>query len=261
MAQQGAKDFYEILGVEKTADERTIKKAYRKLALQWHPDRVPEDKKAEAEEKFKEINEAYSVLSDAEKRREYDNPQPSFSGFHSHRSPFFDDDFDPFRIFESFFGESFGGSQRRGRNSRNSPFTSMFDRHDDFFGRSMFDDPFARSSRSSRSRRDPYSGSLRSRGQFGNDPFGRDPFGSDPFANFGGTMSSFSSSSRNGGRMGGNFSSTSTSTTIINGRKRTVKTIQDGSGVTKEVYENGQLLEKWINEDKVFDLAIENGRR
>src|SRR4028118_124427 len=65
-----AKDFYKILGVERTADEKEIKRAYRKLARQHHPDINPNDKSAEA--KFKEINEAYQVLSDQEKRDLYD---------------------------------------------------------------------------------------------------------------------------------------------------------------------------------------------
>ena len=64
-------DYYEILGVPKGADEETLKKAYRKLALQWHPDRNPNNKAA-AEKKFKEISEAYEVLSDKQKRAVYD---------------------------------------------------------------------------------------------------------------------------------------------------------------------------------------------
>ena len=63
-------DYYEILGVSRTATEIEIKKAYRKLAMKYHPDRNPGDK--EAEEKFKLINEAYQVLSDKEKRAIYD---------------------------------------------------------------------------------------------------------------------------------------------------------------------------------------------
>ena len=62
------KDYYKILGVSKDADEKEIKKNYRKLSLKYHPDRNPNDK--EAEEKFKEVAEAYSVLSDENKRKE-----------------------------------------------------------------------------------------------------------------------------------------------------------------------------------------------
>ena len=64
------KDYYEILGVPRSADEKEIKKAFRKLAQQYHPDKNPGD--ATAEQKFKEINEAYTVLSDADKRAKYD---------------------------------------------------------------------------------------------------------------------------------------------------------------------------------------------
>ena len=64
------RDYYEVLGVERTADGETIKKAYRKLALQYHPDRNGGDK--EAEEKFKEATEAYEVLRDTDKRASYD---------------------------------------------------------------------------------------------------------------------------------------------------------------------------------------------
>ena len=64
------RDYYEVLGVEKTASEAEIKKAYRKMAIQYHPDKNPGDK--EAEEKFKEAAEAYSVLSDKDKRARYD---------------------------------------------------------------------------------------------------------------------------------------------------------------------------------------------
>src|SRR3989338_7452819 len=64
------KDYYEILGLKKDATEEQIKKAYRKLAMKYHPDRNPNNKSAE--EKFKGINEAYAVLSDKDKRKQYD---------------------------------------------------------------------------------------------------------------------------------------------------------------------------------------------
>jgi len=66
-----AKDYYELLGVDRKASDAVIKKAYRRLAMQYHPDRNP-GKEKEATEKFKEINEAYSVLGDPEKRKQYD---------------------------------------------------------------------------------------------------------------------------------------------------------------------------------------------
>ena len=64
------RDYYEVLGVDKGADEQALKKAYRSLAKKYHPDMNPDNK--EAEQKFKEVNEAYAVLSDSEKRAQYD---------------------------------------------------------------------------------------------------------------------------------------------------------------------------------------------
>ena len=69
--QFDSEDYYEVLGVSKTADDNEIKKAYRKLAVKWHPDKNPDSQK-EAEEAFKKIGEAYSVLSDKEKRAIFD---------------------------------------------------------------------------------------------------------------------------------------------------------------------------------------------
>jgi len=128
------RDYYDILGVSKSASSAEIKSAYRKLALKWHPDR---NKEANAHEKFKEINEAYEVLSNPEKRTKFDqfghaafgggtgfNPQGGGNPFGSYYTTGgninFEDLFggsggfsDPFDIFSSFFGGGFGGRQRQ----------------------------------------------------------------------------------------------------------------------------------------------------
>jgi molecular chaperone DnaJ len=109
------KDYYEILGLTKGASDDDIKKAFRKLAIQYHPDKNQGDK--EAEEKFKEINEAYQVLSDPEKKSQYDqfgttDFQGGFDGgFDFSSMGGFGD------IFDSFFGGGFSGSSRRRNNA------------------------------------------------------------------------------------------------------------------------------------------------
>lgn len=114
------KDLYDVLGVAKTAGSDEIKKAYRKLARKYHPDANPNDPKAE--EKFKEISTAYEVLSDTEKRRQYDaGPQTIFGGGQGQQG------FDPRGYgggqgfggdFADLFGNLFGGGQRGGRAQR-----------------------------------------------------------------------------------------------------------------------------------------------
>lgn len=117
------RDYYEILGVEKTADDATIKAAYRKLAKKYHPDMNPGDKDAEA--KFKEASEAYGVLSDPEKRRQYDQfGHAAFEGgaggnpFSGYSTMDFEDLFGG--IFGDLFGGAFGGG-RRSSSRGNSP--------------------------------------------------------------------------------------------------------------------------------------------
>ncbi|MFA5391281.1 MAG: molecular chaperone DnaJ [Candidatus Omnitrophota bacterium] len=116
------RDYYEVLSVTRTANGETIKKSYRKLALQYHPDRNPGDKASE--EKFKEAAEAYAVLSDPDKRARYDQFGHSmggagFSGFEGFQDAFggFSDIFGD--LFEDFFGGG-GGGRRRGRGQRGS---------------------------------------------------------------------------------------------------------------------------------------------
>ncbi|MFQ5835006.1 MAG: molecular chaperone DnaJ [bacterium] len=104
------RDYYEILGISRDASPEEIKKAYRKLAIKYHPDRNPDNSK-EAEEKFKEVSEAYKILSDPEKRQIYD--QYGHAGLEAEvgaGAGFGGFGFDPFKIFEEVFGrESFGG--------------------------------------------------------------------------------------------------------------------------------------------------------
>ena len=108
------RDYYEVLGVDRNADDAALKKAYRALAKKYHPDMNPGDK--EAEKKFKEASEAYAVLSDAEKRRQYDQfghaafegGAGGFGGFDFSGADFGD-------IFGDIFGDLFGGGRRGGR--------------------------------------------------------------------------------------------------------------------------------------------------
>ena len=113
------RDYYEVLGVPKDADDAAIKKAYRQLAKKYHPDINPGDKEAEA--KFKEASEAYAVLSDADKRRQYDQfGHAAFDGSGGGTGGFdFSNMGDIFGsdIFGDIFGDLFGGSSSRRRNS------------------------------------------------------------------------------------------------------------------------------------------------
>jgi molecular chaperone DnaJ len=115
------RDYYEVLGIDKSADEAAIKKAYRVLAKKYHPDMNPNDKQAEA--MFKEVNEAYAVLSDPQKKAQYDQfghaafeqgggGAGGFGGFSG-----FGDFGDLGDIFGSFFGGGFGGSSNARRNA------------------------------------------------------------------------------------------------------------------------------------------------
>ncbi len=115
------RDYYEVLGVDKNADDETLKKAYRALAKKYHPDMHPDDKEAEA--KFKEASEAYAVLSDPEKRRQYDQfghaafdggaGAGGFGGFDFSGADFGD-------IFGDIFGDLFGGGRARYSSGRSN---------------------------------------------------------------------------------------------------------------------------------------------
>ncbi|ETO28251.1 hypothetical protein RFI_08880 [Reticulomyxa filosa] len=164
--------YYDVLGVSRDASEQEIKKAYRKLALQWHPDKNPGNEK-DAEAKFKEISEAYEALT---------NPQQfQHGGVHT----------DPFEMFHAFFGDDFSdihaGRFGNVKNRRNQ-------------GRNFFSSAFE-------------------------------------FANI---------NMENSGP-GMSFSSMSTSTSYVNGKKITSKTIIQNGEEISEKYENNELIERIVN--------------
>ncbi len=237
-------DPYEVLGVSKDASESEIKKAYRKLALKYHPDKQStEEGRKQASEVFAKISNAYEILSDPQQRQEYDNRGrfqnnfPStgrgpasahdafFSGMNQH-SRFHD----PFEVFNRVFREEFG--PRSGMPSNTStmpPFGG--DPFRSFMGRSMFDDPFFGGGMGN-----PMGGQRQQQQQQSNSFFGGAGFGGDPFSMMqqsmmggggpGNNMSfSMSSSSTSFNGMGGGGVSTSTSTTtrIVNGQRQTVR--------------------------------------
>ena len=113
------RDYYEVLGVSKTASDSEIKSAYRKLAKKYHPDMNPGDKEAEA--KFKEASEAYAILSDADKRRQYDQfGHAAFDGGAGGAGGFDFSGMDMGDIFGDIFGDFFGGGGRS-RSANNGP--------------------------------------------------------------------------------------------------------------------------------------------
>lgn len=256
------KDYYKILGVDKKADEKTIKKAYRKMALKWHPDKNIDNKEA-AEEQFKEISEAYQVLSDKDKRRMYD-----MGGFDPNRPNMgrnFHADFD-------FGFPSFGKGFR---------FMDPHDLFKDFSSKGFFDDDddFFNSFGMSNKRRSAMGFDNKSRGGGGgtrfksmfspgfDDNFGMfTGFGNDDFGGFGG--GGFGGGGFGGGGFGGGGVSKSVSTTtkFVNGRRMTVtKTkIQKPDGMVeeevKEQNPNGEttVRRKTFYIDKPEDVKVEN---
>lgn len=255
---------YEILGVPENATTQQIKVSYRKLALQFHPDRLPpdatsEDKQA-AHKSFTKIGHAYEILSDETRRQEYDaeqqqgsqssrrgrdpfsmNDDPFFSSFgmrnSRHRSAFDEFHFmDPFELFNQFFTDemdSNGNGHSQSRSSRNtshgSRSRSAFD-HDPFFGSDpFFSSGFGRSSMMS-SHFDMMNGMNSMMSQMN----------SQSMMNNGST--SFFTSSTSSSRGGGQSVSTSTRTTIVNGVRQTVTehTVRHPDGrVERHVETNG----------------------
>ncbi|KAL6436293.1 hypothetical protein ACFW04_004684 [Cataglyphis niger] len=225
-------DYYKVLEVQRTVSSADIKKAYRKLALKWHPDKNP-DNLEEANRRFKEISEAYEVLSDEKKRRVYDQYgkeglqmpggkrrhgddfDPHFAGTFVFRDPeeVFREFFDgiPFEdLFAGFHGPRRGGTGRHGHPTSNSLSTS-------FFG------PFGFGFRL------PFDNLMENAGGAGN------------FTSFG-TFTSF-----DGASGGAAVKRTSTSTRFIDGKKITTKKVYENGKETIMSYENDVLKSKTVN--------------
>lgn len=220
-------NYYEVLGVQSSATPEDIKKAYRKLALRWHPDKNP-DNKEEAEKKFKQVSEAYEVLSDSKKRSLYDRAGCDSWGAGGGASTPYNSPFDSgytFRNPEDIFREFFGGLDPFSFDFWVAPFNS--DRASQGHGL---------------------------RGAFSN-CFGEFPAFMEAFSAFdnlgrGGsaTRTTFSSTSFGSSGSGSSgFKSVMSSTELVNGHRVTTKRIVENGQERVEVKEDGQLKSLTIN--------------
>mmetsp|Transcript_26194 Transcript_26194/g.36090 ORF Transcript_26194/g.36090 Transcript_26194/m.36090 type:complete len:299 (+) Transcript_26194:141-1037(+) len=254
-------DFYDVLGVGRNAQEDEIRKAYRKLAIKWHPDKNPNNQ-AEATEMFKLVAEAYEVLSDPGKRRQYD-----LTGSYGEADavPTQGPSFNQQRTYSTRRGPSRGFSDQHAFDIFNSIFAEMEDFHQAAFGHDPFGGGFGgfgmgmgRMGRRENRSRDPFGGS--SFGSMFNDDFFGSMGGMGNGGNdfFGGGMSSTSIASFSSSSSGGRGMSTSTSTSTYIG--------PDGRRVTRKettvIHPDGRResnVEEFVD-DSQARIGYSNGR-
>jgi len=241
--QEKMTNYYDVLGLDQTCQLKEIKKAYRKLALQYHPDRVPADKKEASTVKFREVNEAYEVLSDESKRAEYDralkfgvggggspggNNGNTGWGMHNHHDAFS-------RMH-----------QQRGYQHRDpfSQFNDLF-RNDPFFSEAMkeMDDLFAKTFQQQNTNA-PRANAKKSQGWGGwlLDRLGVEVTTSSTVRNADGT---FSTSTY--GRSQNTYTSKSTRTIIENGRRITIQSMEKDGNRIEDRYEGNKLVQRLVN--------------
>lgn len=246
-------DFYRVLNVAKTSSETDIKKSYRKLALKWHPDKNPNNKK-EAEKRFKEIAEAYEILSDKKKRDvydrygldglkqhnaggrqhtdfDYDSFGSGFGGGFGRRGGFHFEFKNPDDIFREFFGTSDPFSAFFGESASGS-----YDTHDALFQDSFFNSGL------------PSFGGMHPRLGAGGGGGGAFASFGNGFGDFGNGFTSFSSSSSFGAPSSGSgVRRTSTTTRFINGKRVKTTKIMEHGQETEITEEDGKVTSKLVN--------------
>jgi DnaJ-class molecular chaperone len=232
----GGECLYAVLGVEKTAQDADIKKAYRKLALQWHPDKNPEDKDT-AEKKFKQIAQAYEVLADAKRRSDYDRRLTSTNRTSRRRSssqsPFFAAGHfrSPFDVFRDFFCDPFD------RNAFDRDFDPLFKPSFMYF---HDDDLLAR------------------RRRFSNNLFSSyHPSSVDSSFEKDENDCEYSSVIRfSSGKSGNNAKKTTTCCRVVDGKKIVTKKTEDDGDEIVEVLEEGVVKSRSVNGKPVQLAAV-----
>lgn len=233
---------YDVLGLDsKTCTLKDIKKAYRKLALLYHPDRVPAEKKEESTVKFRQVSEAYEVLSDESKRAEYDRALKygATGGGHS-RYPNHD---------------AFNSMHQGGFGRHRDPFSQFNDlfRNDPFFSDAMkdMDDLFAKTFQNG-GNSNPHANRQKKKQGWGEwllDSLGVEITTSHTTRNADGTYSTstYGRTPTGRGRSSGSYTSRSTRTVIENGRRITIQSMEKDGNRIEERYENNKLVQRLVN--------------